>query len=123
MSLQIVVDLSLSPPHWVTLLTAQGWHAVHWSTVGVPTAPDTVIMSWARTHSFVVFTNDLDFATILALTHAAGPSVIQMRTQDVLPDQAGARVVSAIRQHEADLLTGAIVVIDEARLRTRILPL
>ncbi len=46
-----------------------------------------------------------------------------MRAQDVLPDTAGIRVVGAVHQHEADLLAGAIVVIDETRLRIRILPI
>ena len=122
MSLKIVVDMSLSPD-WVPLLTAHGWHTVHWSSVGSPTDADAVIMNWARTQGFVVFTNDLDFATILALAHVAGPSVIQMRTQDVLPDTAGARVAGAIQQHEADLLAGSIMVIDDTRLRVRILPI
>ena len=31
-------------------------------------------MAWAREHGFVVFTHDLDFGHLLALTHAAGMS-------------------------------------------------
>lgn len=71
----------------------------------------------------VVFTHDLDFGTMLALTHAAGPSVIQFRGQDVLPDTAGSMVIAALRQHEADLIAGALIVVDEKRLRVRVLPL
>jgi len=44
-------------------------------------------MAWARANGHVVFTHDLDFGTTLALTHAAGPSVIQVRGQNVLPGQ------------------------------------
>jgi predicted nuclease of predicted toxin-antitoxin system len=80
-------------------------------------------MSWARSNGHVVFTHDLDFGTALALTHAAGPSVLQMRTQDVLPDRAGPVIAAALRQHESDLAAGALVVVDESRSRVRVLPL
>ena len=51
--------------------------------VGHPRANDATIMAWASAHGHVVFTHDLDFGTALALTHADGPSVIQVRTQRV----------------------------------------
>ncbi len=43
-------------------------------------------MDWARPSGYVVFTHDLDFGALLAASHAGGPSVIQVRAQDVLPD-------------------------------------
>jgi predicted nuclease of predicted toxin-antitoxin system len=122
MSVQIVVDMNLSPD-WVPLLQRHGWVAVHWSTIGDPRAFDQVIMAWASANQHIVFTHDLDFGTMLALTHAAGPSVLQVRGQDVLPDHMGPFVVAALRQHEADLAAGALVVVDEGRCRVRILPL
>ena len=39
-------------------------------------------MAWARENGYVVFTHDLDFGTLLALTRDAGPSVIQVRTHE-----------------------------------------
>lgn len=73
------------PPEWVELFAAHGIEAVHWSTLGNPRARDSEIMAWARGHQHIVFTHDLDLAAIVATTNAAGPSVLQMRTQDVLP--------------------------------------
>jgi predicted nuclease of predicted toxin-antitoxin system len=119
---KILIDMNLSPD-WVDALTRHGWAAVHWSTVGDPRAADSAIMDWARANGYVVFTHDLDFGTMLALTHAAGPSVLQVRTQDVLPGSAGNVVVAALRQHEADLVAGALVVVDESKSRVRVLPL
>src|SRR5437870_8712162 len=55
---------------------------VHRSAVGDPSAGDATIMAWALTQGHVVFTHDLDFGTALALTHAGGPSVIQVRRDD-----------------------------------------
>lgn len=78
-------------------------------------------MEWAIAHNHIVLTHDLDFATTLALTHAAGPSVIQVRTTDVLPDHLESILVAALRQHESDLAVGALVVVDAARSRVRVL--
>ena len=122
MSLQILVDMNLSPD-WVALLQQGGWKAVHWSTIGDPCATDKAIMDWAVANQHVVLTHDLDFGTTLALTHAQGPSVLQVRASDVLPDHLGDVVVAALRQHEGDLLAGALVVVDEAKSRVRILPI
>ena len=122
MSLSIVVDMNLSG-EWVPLLTAEGWPSVHWAGVGDPRADDTTIMAWARANRHAVFTHDLDFTTVLALTHATGPSVIQVRSQNVLPEAIGPSVVAAIRQYERELEDGALVTVDIARARVRILPL
>ena len=70
----------------------------------------------------MVFTHDLDFGTLLALTKAEGPSVIQVRTQDVTPQASGSLAVNTLRRFEAELERGALIVIDEARARVRVLP-
>ena len=122
MSLSILVDMNLSA-EWVPLLAQAGWPAVHWSSVGAADAEDHALMAWASAHRHVVFTHDLDFGTILALTHASGPSVIQVRSPKVLPEQIGRPVLAALRQYENELAAGALLVIDESKSRVRILPL
>jgi predicted nuclease of predicted toxin-antitoxin system len=122
MSVRLVVDVNLSV-EWVAELAKHGWSAVHWSTVGDPRADDSVIMAWALADGYAVFTHDLDFGTTLALTHATGPSVLQVRGQDVLPEDIGPVVIAALRQHAAALATGALVVIDVKKCRVRVLPL
>jgi predicted nuclease of predicted toxin-antitoxin system len=122
MSIRIVVDMNLSP-EWIPMLAQAGWPAVHWSAVGDPNADDAMIMAWARTHRHAVITHDLDFGTALALTHAAGPSVLQVRGQRVLPEHMGPVVLAALQRYEAELSTGALVVVEPARSRVRVLPL
>jgi predicted nuclease of predicted toxin-antitoxin system len=78
MSLSILVDMNLSPD-WVPVLVAEGWPAVHWSQVGDRGADDATLVAWAVANKHAVFTHDLGFGTTLALTHATGPSVIQVR--------------------------------------------
>jgi predicted nuclease of predicted toxin-antitoxin system len=80
-------------------------------------------MAWAREHRHVVFTHDLDFGTLLALTRATGPSVVQVRTQDVLPANLEDVVVRAILSYQHELQKGALVTVDEARGKVRMLPL
>lgn len=80
-------------------------------------------MDWAASNGYVVFTHDLDFGTLLALTHKTGPSVLQVRGEDVLPGHMGNIVVTAIRQHESELESGALVVVDERKSRVRVLPI
>ena len=80
-------------------------------------------MAWARTNGYSVFTHDLDFGTMLALTHAMGPSVLQVRGRNVLPDFMAPFVIAALRQHQNDLVAGALVVVDTTKSRVRVLPL
>ena len=120
--MKILVDVNL-PPAWVDVLARHGVEAVHWTQVGDPRAPDAALMAYAREHGYVVFTHDLDFGTILALTRAVGPSVVQVRTQDVLPESLSPLVLRTIREHENALQAGALVTIDPASARVRILPI
>ncbi len=120
--MKILLDMNLSPD-WVSTLEVHGYEACHWSTVGDPRATDTTIMAYALANDYVVFTHDLDFGTLLATTNAAGPSVIQVRTQDVSPAHLEPLIITALRQFESELTAGALIVVDEVRSRARILPL
>jgi predicted nuclease of predicted toxin-antitoxin system len=97
---KLLLDMNLSP-QWVPFLTNAGLGAVHWSSVGSVNASDVEIMTWARANAVVVFTNDLDFSALLAMTRGTGPSVLQIRMQDLLPDAAGAVVLHVLHQRRA----------------------
>lgn len=120
--MKILIDMNLSP-EWTAVFSAANIESVHWSTIGNPRAEDIEIIDYARSHGYIVFTHDLDFGTILALTHATGPSVIQVRTQDILPSSLGNTLISVVRDNKSALDQGALIVVDEARARVRILPL
>ena len=80
-------------------------------------------MDWAVENGHIVFTHDLDFGTMLALTHAKGPSVLQVRSENILPDHLEDLVLEALKQYDADLASGALVVVDENKRRVRVLPI
>jgi predicted nuclease of predicted toxin-antitoxin system len=120
--MRVLIDVNLSPA-WVDVLLARGIEAVHWTSVGDPSAPDETIMHYAREHRYVVFTHDLDFGTLLALTRARGPSVSQVRTHDVLPAAIGDLVIKVLTAHAAALEAGALVTVDTRSSRVRVLPI
>ena len=120
--MKILLDMNLSP-RWIGFLEQEGFEVAHWSTVGDPRATDAEIMSWAGKNGFVVFSHDLDFSALLAATQAAGPSVVQVRTQDVMPEVIGRDVVRVLRLRSADLEQGAVVSIDKVASRVRVLPI
>lgn len=120
--MKILIDMNLTP-NWVEVFQSSGFEAVHWSSVGDPAAKDSTIMKWAVTHGYIVFTNDLDFGTLLAITQANAPSVIQVRSQDVLPTSIKDLVINSLYQFHTELEEGALITIDEARSKARILPI
>lgn len=120
--MKLPVDMNLSP-QWVKALVAAGFEATHWSEIGEGSAEDSTIFAAARRRNEVVFTNDLDFGTVLSQTSEGKPSVIQLRIQDVSPQTQAASVAAVLRKYAAELDRGAIVTIEPARARVRILPL
>lgn len=120
--MKILIDMNLSPD-WTAQLEAENIEAVHWSSIGKPNAPDEEIMTYARENDFVVFTHDLDFGAMLALTQAESPSVLQVRAQDILPESIGQTVITILKKYKDELEQGALIVFDKSKERVRILPL
>ena len=120
--MKLLVDMNLSPK-WVDHLKVAGFEAAHWSELGAANATDQEIMAYARRLSYVVLTHDLDFSSILAATNGGEPSVVQVRADDVSPSAIGEPVVTALRQMVTELGGGALITIDPARTRLRLLPL
>ncbi|GAB3795111.1 hypothetical protein GCM10028819_10620 [Spirosoma humi] len=120
--MKIVIDMNLSPT-WCLFLGQAGHEAVHWSEVGDARTTDSLITAWAKENKYIIFTHDLDFGTILAVTKAEGPSVIQIREHDVLPEGMGEIVLQALIQFKDHLQIGALITIDSRSFRARILPI
>ena len=120
--MKILIDMNLSPT-WVEALRVMGFEAIHWSAVGNPRAPDRELFAYARDEGYTIFTNDLDFGAILAASSASSPSVIQVRTADLTPARLGPLLQSALAEYAEWLEAGALVTVEAARLRARILPL
>ena len=120
--MKLLVDMNLSP-RWASTLADAGFEAVHWSQLGMANAPDHEIMAFARDNGYVVFTNDLDFSTLLAATNDEKPSVVQVRAENLRPEAIGKEVIAALQQMKTELNEGALVTVDPKRTRLRVLPL
>lgn len=120
--MNLLLDMNLSPV-LARLLSSHGHDVVHWSEVGDYRATDVTILAWASEQGRVLVTHDLDFGAVLADTDASGPSVIQIRVQDLLAPETAETIASAIDVASPAIQRGAIVTIHEDRSRIRILPL
>ena len=120
--MKILIDVNLTPA-WVEFFAAHQIESTHWSMLGDSRALDPEIMAFAMENALIVFTHDLDFGSILAVTHARGPSVIQARVEDPVPAVIGRAVVAAIRENAPYLERGALITLDPDKLRIRILPI
>lgn len=110
-------------PQWLEILHNAGIGAEHWAQVGKPNATDLEIFKYARAKSHVILTQDLDFSQILFETAASGPSTILLRIGDEFNVENQQRIVKSILQCEAELKSGALLVIDDRRARIRLLPI
>jgi predicted nuclease of predicted toxin-antitoxin system len=120
--MKILLDMNLSP-RWIQFFAHHGINAVHWSTIGKLNARDDEVFSWARENNYIIFTHDLDFGTILSNTQDNSPSVIQIRTQNINPDEIGDAILSALHNYQDHFVKGAIATISNNKTRIRILPL
>jgi predicted nuclease of predicted toxin-antitoxin system len=60
---------------------------------------------------------------MLGVTHGEKPSVVQIRAGDIGLEAVGRQVVAALKQMVSELEAGALITIDPARTRLRLLPL
>jgi predicted nuclease of predicted toxin-antitoxin system len=118
--MKLVVDMNLSTD-WVSALRAAGIEAVHWATLGPLEASDSVIMAWAHANQAIVLTRDLDFAAALMMQGRSSPSVIQLRIDQVRPERHLPLVQRALALYGRHLEQGAVVILEEDRVRVRVL--
>ncbi|GEP06202.1 DUF5615 family PIN-like protein [Methylobacterium oxalidis] len=104
---------------WVPYLAGLGHDAVHWASVGRPDTADADILAWARAQDRVILTNDLDFGTMLIVSGAQTPSVVQLRTDITLAAHVGPLVAQAVLQTASALGSGALVTVETGRVRLR----
>jgi predicted nuclease of predicted toxin-antitoxin system len=106
------------------LLRDAGHDAVHVKPLGLSTAPDTTILARAAEESRVLISGDTDFGALVAVGHRREPSVILYRRERPRRPEAQATLLLAYLDRVAAALEdGAIVVIEETRIRVRELPI
>ena len=102
---------------------AQGFEAEHWSAIGSANAPDPELMEFAQENRFVILTHDLDFGAMLAASGEDGPSVVQIRADDLSPSVIGHSIISVLQQAVDAIEAGGLVTVDPKRARITMLPI
>lgn len=86
-------------------------------------ATDEAILREARAHQEVILTHDLDYGPLLALSGEPAPSAVIFRLRNTHPENVFARIMRVWADIEEPLQRGAIVVLEDAALRVRPLPI
>jgi predicted nuclease of predicted toxin-antitoxin system len=85
--------------------------------------PDEDVFTKAVTENRTILTFDLDFAEILATAGSRVPSVVLFRLRNARADHVIKRLSAAFERAVESLERGAVVIVEEARIRIRELPI
>ncbi|CAN5916330.1 hypothetical protein BH23ACT10_BH23ACT10_08390 [soil metagenome] len=104
-------------------LVAAGHDATHVRAIGMQGAIDEDVLAHAASRQRVLNTTNTDFGTILALSGAAGPSVLLLRGVGDTADERVDAILHALPVVEDDLISGTVAVVQTDRIRLRRLPI
>ena len=120
--MRFLIDASLSF-RVAEALQKAGHDAVHVRDVMSVDAPDTAIFDHAAGDDRIVVSADTDFGELLARRQTARPSLVLLRRRTRRrPSDQTTLLLTQLHAVADDLQAGAIVVIEEARVRVRSLP-
>lgn len=119
--MRFLVDANLSPrvAEW---LRNKGHEAVHVFDIGLNQASDRQILEQAASRRQILLTSDLDFGEILARS-SGHASVLVLRLRSTATAHVTGRLEVALAQAATALQDAAVVIVGEASLRVRRLPL
>lgn len=121
--MKFLIDNALSPSVARDLRKA-GYDAVHVRDFQMQKASDEEILEWCVSENRIVVSADTDFGTLLALRRDKQPSFVLLRRISQRRPQAQVAVLLAnLPDLKGPLETGAVVVIEEQRVRVRSLPI
>jgi predicted nuclease of predicted toxin-antitoxin system len=122
MLVTLVLDQGV-PRDAADLLRERGYDCLHVGEVGMSTATDEEIVRFALAKNGIVVTLDADFHAILAVSGAAGPSVIRIRIQGLRAMEIVDCVRLVFMQFESELRAGSLVTVKPRKTTCHRLPI
>jgi predicted nuclease of predicted toxin-antitoxin system len=120
--MKLLADVHISP-RTAEFLRSLGHDVVRVPEVLPASAPDEVIIQHARQHEQVIVTQDLDFSALVALSGAARPSILSLRLASSRIEHVNEILQRVLAGLEPILCGGAIVSVEDHRIRIRDLPI
>lgn len=120
--MRFLADAGISP-RTVQYLRDSGHDVVHVRDLAMQRASDRSIADRARLDGRIVLTFDLDFGAVLALGVVERPSVVIFRLSDERAEAVNRRLEAVLSAQQQALEAGALVLVEDARYRVRLLPI
>jgi predicted nuclease of predicted toxin-antitoxin system len=120
--MRFLADAGISPKT-VEFLRRNGHDAVHVREIAMQRATDRLVVEQARADNRILLTFDLDFGAILALGVLDRPSAVIFRLANERADSVNRRLEAVLSEQAKALESGALILIEDARYRIRLLPI
>lgn len=120
--MKLLIDESLQHD-LARILTDAGHDAVHVADLGLRGTTDDEVLSRAAADGRIVVSADTDFGTLLALSGAPGPSVVLLRRAGRRAADRARTLLAVLVLVDEQLSRGAVVTVEQTRLRIRELPI
>ncbi|HEY6288308.1 MAG TPA: DUF5615 family PIN-like protein [Nitrospiraceae bacterium] len=120
--MRLLADLHIAP-RTVQFLRSLGHDVLRVTDLLPATASDETIVERAVQDQRIILTQDLDMTAIIALSRRQYPSLVTLRLSSVRIEFVNTVLQRTLPVLEHDLQQGALVTIEDSRVRLRRLPL